>query len=150
VLQYSNAGLCGHGGAISVITKLHVIDIPPNSRQLPHVLIQYRVLRLSLARWSRSISGNHLLSKFPGSRRSRTRLIYPRTPTSRKTLHVLPNGAHLKIHIAPFSRHINPRLANPSLTQRCPDGSLALAHCENRSLQYLDLWVLPPPPTLPD
>ena len=26
--------------------------------------------------------------------------------------------------------------------KRCPDGSLALAHCENRSLQYLDMWVI--------
>ena len=72
-------------------------------------------------------------------------LIYPRILTSRKTLHALPNGAYLKIQYPFPGILLTPkRLTNQSLTQRCPDGSLALAHCENRTLQYLDLWVLPP------
>ena len=65
--------------------------------------------------WSRNISGNHLLSTFPGNRRSRTRLIYPRIPTSRRTLPALPNGAYLIIRYSfPGILLTTLALANPS------------------------------------
>lgn len=47
--------------------------------------------------WNHNISGSHLLLTFLGSRRSCTKLIYPQTPISQRTLHALQNGALQKI-----------------------------------------------------
>ena len=114
-----------------------LIDIWPNPRRLFLQALVNTVLKP--VEWNHNISGNPPLSTLPDSRHSRTRLVYPRIPTFRETLRDLQNGVYSKI---PFSRHMTDAQIH-FLAQRCPDGSLALAHCENRSLEYLDLWVCP-------
>jgi telomerase Cajal body protein 1 len=67
-------------------------------------------------------------------------------PTLVRKGHLLPDQQFPEnfARSAKWSVKGSPPHVSRSLTQvaRCPDGSLALAHCENRSLQYLDMWVI--------
>jgi hypothetical protein len=78
---------------------------------------------------SRNMSGNHPPLTFPGSHRSRTRLIYSQTRISRRTLHALQNGA-LRLRQRPF------------LFIDAPDSRLADGHShEHQGVQTVrSLW----------
>jgi hypothetical protein len=79
------------------------------------------------------LSGSHPFSEFLGSRRLSTKQVCYLTHTLLRTLRARLNGTYEH----PFQGLLAPSFM-ARLSKRCPDGSLALAHCENRTLQYLD------------